>query len=82
MRYRTVRDITLTAWANQGPNAACRFTLPAGSAVKRVEGDGGGFAVESVPLLIALTGNSHDPHYRYVWVDESEVEPVPAEEGA
>jgi hypothetical protein len=32
------------------------------------------FAVDDIPLLIKLTGNDHDPHYRYVFVPNSIVQ--------
>lgn len=46
------------------------ITIPAGTAVKAVPSSGGRtlFAVVSVKLLIDLTGNTHDPKYRYCFV--------------
>lgn len=32
---------------------------------------GAAYAVDDVPLLIKLTGNPHDPLYRYVFVPNS-----------
>jgi formylmethanofuran dehydrogenase subunit E-like metal-binding protein len=43
------------------------ITVPAGSAVHKVDGR---YVVSSVALLIRLTGNDHDPKYRYVWLPE------------
>lgn len=49
------------------------ITLPEGAAVVWVEGNGGGFALASTKLLIKLTGNTHDPVYRYAWVNREQV---------
>lgn len=45
--------------------------LPKGTKVHRV---GSGWVVSSVDDLKRLTGNDHDPVYRYAWVPEEEVE--------
>jgi hypothetical protein len=60
------RDVKATLWGSP-------VTLPAGADVVRVEGDGGGFAIASTALLIELTGNTHDPVYRFAWVDAADV---------
>ena len=66
----TKRDLTLTAWG-------ATFTLPNGTAVHKVKNasgtEGDLWAVTSTALLIDLTGNTHDPKYRYCFVPESEV---------
>lgn len=49
------------------------IVLPAGAAVVFVEGNGGGFALASTQLLIELTGNTHDPVYRYAWIPAQRV---------
>jgi hypothetical protein len=71
MAYRTTRPLELRAWDHRGMfGAGSTFTLPAGSharLVKRLDGlRGDGFAAASIAQLVALTGNSHDPKYRYV----------------
>ena len=54
------------------------ITLPAGTAVTLVKGasgtEGDLYAVESVKLLIELTGNTHDPKYRYAYVPTNAVD--------
>lgn len=40
--------------------------LPAGTQLRRVAS--GQYAVSSIPLLISLTGNDHDPKYRFLFV--------------
>jgi hypothetical protein len=68
-RHRTTtREVTISYLANLGAGAACRVTIPAGTRAVLVEGTGGGWAVDDVPLLVKLTGNNHDPHYRYAWL--------------
>lgn len=47
-------------------------TIPKGTRVHLVKGADGMrgdlWAVSSVSLLVNLTGNNWDPHYRYAWV--------------
>ena len=54
------------------------ITLPTGTAVTLVKGasgtEGDLYAVESVKLLIELTGNTHDPKYRYAFVPADAVD--------
>ena len=68
----TNRAVTIDYLANLGPAAACKVTIPAGTRVKMVPDldgiHGAGWVVDDVPLLIRLTGNAHDPHYRYATV--------------
>ncbi|QSY98569.1 hypothetical protein J2J97_32205 (plasmid) [Rhizobium bangladeshense] len=65
-----IRDVQLTLWGSE-------VTLPAGTAVHLVKGadgiKGDLYAVTSVPLLVKLTGNAHDPKYRYAFVDHADV---------
>lgn len=53
------------------------FTLPPGTRVHLVVGadgiKGDLWAVSDVKLLQELTGNAHDPKYRYAWVDAAAV---------
>lgn len=74
--YRTTRDAEVTAWENQGAGAVWRGIIPAGTRVVRVPNGTGEdlWGVDDVPLLIRLTGNTHDPHYRYVIVPTDTVE--------
>jgi hypothetical protein len=67
-RRTTTQPATVTWLAEMGAAAACRVTIPAGTRAKLVEGTGGGWVVEDVDLLVRLTGNSHDPHYRYLFL--------------
>jgi hypothetical protein len=67
-RRTTTQPVTVTWLAEMGAAAACRVTIPAGTRAKLVEGTGGGWVVEDVDLLVRLTGNSHDPHYRYLFL--------------
>lgn len=64
--YRTTEDIDLDLWG-------ASVTIPRGTAIKKSPC---GFFVESIRLLIKLTGNTHDPIYRYAWVPEAFVEAV------
>lgn len=64
------QDHTLTLWD-------CTFTLPAGTQMQLIQGIGGGWAVRSVKLLIDLTGNTHDPVYRYCFVPKELVDHEP-----
>lgn len=55
------------------PITGCVFgvnvTIPEGTEVTNVTH--GGWAVKDVGLIERLTGNLHDPQYRYVWVSEA-----------
>ena len=51
-----------------------RITIPEGSEVLHIDGNGGGFVLASTSQLVALTGNTHDPKYRYCWVDSNDVD--------
>jgi hypothetical protein len=59
----TLNEVEVNCWPDLGPGGACRVTIPAGTpAVLTI----GGWAVDDIPLLVRLTGNRHDPHYRHV----------------
>lgn len=62
----TKRDLPMNLWGVD-------VVIPKGARVKFIDGNGGGFAIEDTQLLIALTGNTHDPIYRYAWIADSEV---------
>ena len=61
------RDVRANLWGVE-------VTIPKGTALVEVKGHGGGFAVASINLLQELTGNKHDPKYRYVWVNFADIE--------
>lgn len=65
---QTTRDVTIDYLKEMGSAAHCRITIPAGTRAVLVEGQGGGWAVDDIPLIVRLTGNTHDPHYRYAWL--------------
>lgn len=63
----TNRDVTLIPWENIGLKQ--EIMIPAGTRCVLVDGPQGcAWAVDDVPLLVKLTGNSHDPKYRYVFL--------------
>lgn len=65
------RDTRVTAWGTP-------ITLPAGTRVRTAEqglAPGYFWAVADVRLLIQLTGNSHDPVYRWCAVPIDAVTP-------
>ena len=70
MAYRTGVTVTeSTSHVGDGPFAQ-KITIPAGTRVRSVT-DGMGFehwTVVSKELLIRLSGNTHDPIYRYSFV--------------
>jgi hypothetical protein len=67
----TQRDVTINYLETQGRIAACRITIPAGTrAIAVMNPSGFKWAVDDVPLLIELTGNSHDPQYRYAYLPD------------
>lgn len=76
----TSHMITLMAWGTP-------ITLPPGTRVHLVVGADGVkgdlWAVSDVKLLQELTGNAHDPKYRYLWIDAAAVKVTqPARAGA
>lgn len=76
----TLNEVTINCFADQGAAAACQVTIPAGTRAKLT---GAGWAVDDIPLLVRLTGNRHDPHYRYVWLPkEAFLLAEPAKKGA
>jgi len=76
--YRTNKDLEITAFECQAPAMRSKFILPAGSkaifvrALDGVKGDG--FAAGDPSQIVALTGNSHDPHYRYIPLAADDIE--------
>lgn len=71
----TVRDVTVDYLANLGTAAACRVTIPKGTRAALVEIPAPTWVVDDLPLLVELTGNSHDPQYRYCVLPRDAVEP-------
>jgi len=66
---RTIQDCETPVFENVHGTLAQRITIPAGTLVELVDGPQGMFwAVADVPLLMRLTGNTHDPKYRYICV--------------
>jgi hypothetical protein len=63
---KTNRDIEAELWGS-------RVTIPAGTPVHFIKGAGGGWVVSSAKLLMDLTGNTHDPKYRYAWINSNDV---------
>lgn len=65
MAHETTKDLELDLWGS-------KVTLPQGTKVRLIKGASGTrgdlYAVDSVKDLIALTGNAHDPRYRYAFV--------------
>lgn len=68
-RGTTTRAVVVDYLANLGPIARCMVEIPAGTRVALIPGldglTGDGWVVSDIALLVKLTGNSHDPHYRY-----------------
>jgi len=64
----TTAEVTINYLAHLGPAAAVTITLPVGTRCKRVDGE---WAVDDEALLVRLTGNTHDPKYRYAWLPAS-----------
>lgn len=72
---KTIRDLDYPA-----SRIYPAFTLPTGTAVTLIE-DGGGtrghlWAVSNPQVIMDLTGNTHDPIYRYFWIEPKDVEPI------
>lgn len=72
-RGATVRDTTIGYLTRAGTRCTrYTITIPAGTrAVLVRNGMGDQWAVDDVPLLVRLTGNDHDPQYRYAWLPDS-----------
>lgn len=68
--HRTTRDLPLNLWGSD-------IILPEGTRVLQLKGasgtEGDLFAVADIAELIRLTGNSHDPKYRYAFVPSDAV---------
>lgn len=81
-RFRTIAPITSHAFNTTagGQPIGDAWTLPAGARVQLVKGFHGGtrdaFAAADVAQLKHLSGNSHDPAYRYMMIDPANVEGV------
>ena len=75
MAHETNRDVPLELWGSN-------VIIPKGTRVRLVKDASGTkgdlWAVESVSFLIKLTGNSHDPKYRYAFVPDDAVSPINA----
>ncbi len=62
------RDLQVDAWG-------VTITLPKGTRLMSIHApDGYHWAVHNVALLVELTGNNHDPHYRYLWIPDDVTE--------
>jgi hypothetical protein len=72
--YRTNRDIVYPE-TREYPS----FVLPKGTVVTLVKGadglKGDLWTVRDSSVIMDLTGNKHDPIYRYTWVSADFVEP-------
>jgi len=72
MNYRTKYDLEMNAFG-------VPITLPKGTACIFVKGASGThgdlYAVRDAKVISDLTGNTHDPIYRYTWVDAEHLEP-------
>lgn len=69
---KTNADWQTTVFADQAAALRATITIPAGTRLVLVDQpQGAAYAVDDVPLLIRLTGNTHDPKYRYVFVPNS-----------
>lgn len=67
----TSRDLPMNLWGAD-------VVLPAGTDVMLLKNASGTapfnkWAVQSEALLMKLTGNTHDPKYRYAWVPDDAV---------
>jgi hypothetical protein len=71
MGYGTAREVTVRYLENIG--AGIDVTIPKGMLLLKVNGK---YAVQSTALLIKLTGNTHDPKYRWCYVPADAVEVV------
>lgn len=70
MTRPTTREVTVDYLANLGPAAACKVTVPVGTPALLIQ-DGSGaefWAVADVAWLVEVTGNTHDPYYRYCFI--------------
>jgi hypothetical protein len=71
MRHVTSKDIPMSLWGSP-------VVIPKGTEVILVKGasgiEGDLWAIKSERLLMDLTGNTHDPKYRYVFVKREDIE--------
>lgn len=67
---KTRHDLVKTFWGST-------VTIPKGTRVRLIKNADGVrgdlFAVDDVLLLMKLTGNKHDPKYRYAFIEPEEV---------
>lgn len=67
---KTRHDLVKTWWGST-------ITVPKGTRVRLIKNADGLrgdlFAIDDVRLLVGLTGNTHDPYYRYAVVEPEEV---------
>ncbi len=70
----TNRDVEITVFEVQPDTARATITIPAGTRCRLVDcPQGTAWAVDDIPLLKRLTGNDHDPDYRYVFLPNDAV---------
>ena len=50
------------------PYCGTTVTVPAGTQAVHVDEDGGGWAIDDIAWLVQATGNTHDPHYRFLYL--------------
>ncbi len=70
------RQLAVTCWPGVMVDRpkGITITLPEGTVLRPVIDNGQvQYAVDDIDLLVRLTGNDHDPQYRYVYVPTEEV---------
>ncbi len=71
-------DYTCKPFSNVLGDLAVRVTFPTGTRCQLIKGLIGGqqdgYVIADISLIIRLTGNAHDPKYRYVCVPDEFVE--------
>lgn len=65
--YRLKRELEVNAWG-------AKITLPIGTKICLVIEENGGYAVADSEWLKQVTGNTHDPEYRFLYVPADAVE--------
>jgi len=63
------QDTTITPWRNIGLTES--YVFPKGTEIIYV---GGNPAIASERVVAEITGNAHDAKYRWVWVNQEDVE--------
>lgn len=66
----TTKAVSVKYLENILGSHAPEITIPAGTEAMLVPSPGGGWVVASERLLVELTGNTHDPKYRYCWLPD------------